>query len=554
MSNFQSILDAVDKYAEQTGINLKENPFAEKVKNCDSPSAVLDLLQDNLKAFKDFRDKNRKFIECISPVLQFVHAFSGVLGEAAGLIPFQPAKLIFAGIDVLFAAADGVSASYDALLELFECIGNFLRRLHIYSEIPLDILMEDMVAKIMVELISILALAKKQIGRGRLKRFAKKLLGDSEIETILKRLDRLTQDEARMTVAQTLAIVHGLLDNMKVVMDGGEASTSTIRRTLATMQEVANGINKMKRDQMQKDARSWISPPDPSKNHVIARRIHSGKSAVWFTQGHNFKNWDLTGGLLWIHGKPGSGKSILCSNIIEQATTLCNEGLGLVSYYYFDFRDAAKQDVRGLLSSLVVQLCAMSDSCYDILSDLYSRHNAGLRLPADDSLTQCLKDMLGLPGLPPIHIIIDALDECPDTSGPPSPRELVLDLVEELVKSDLPNLRICVLSRPEVDIEEALGSLASYSVSLHDEDGQKKDIMDYISSTVQSDRKMRKWRAEDRQSVIDALTQRADGMYVVVIESQLFFMSSQVPMGLLPDRGVAWLFPPDITARPRRVA
>jgi hypothetical protein len=51
--------------------------------------------------------------------------------------------------------------------------------------------------------------------------FAKKLLGDSEIETILKRLDRLTQEEARMTVAQTLAIVHGLLNNMKVVIDGG---------------------------------------------------------------------------------------------------------------------------------------------------------------------------------------------------------------------------------------------------------------------------------------------------------------------------------------------
>ncbi|KAF8260396.1 hypothetical protein EI94DRAFT_1748681 [Lactarius quietus] len=171
--------------------------------------------------------------------------------------------------------------------------------------------MKDIVAKIMVELISILALAKKHIGRGRLKQFAKKLLGDSEIETILRRLDRLTQDEARMTVAQTLAIVHGLLDNMKVVMDGGEASTSTIRGTLVTMQEVANEINKMKRDQMQKDARSWILPPDPSKNHVIARRIHSGESAVWFTRGRTFKNWDMTGGLLWIHGKPGSGKSIL---------------------------------------------------------------------------------------------------------------------------------------------------------------------------------------------------------------------------------------------------
>ena len=86
MSNFQSILDAVDKYTEQTGINLKEDSFADKIKGCDSPGAVLLLLQENLKAFKDYRENNRKFIDCISPVVQFVHAFSGVLGEAAGLV------------------------------------------------------------------------------------------------------------------------------------------------------------------------------------------------------------------------------------------------------------------------------------------------------------------------------------------------------------------------------------------------------------------------------------------------------------------------------------
>jgi hypothetical protein len=131
MSNFQLILDAVDKYAAETGINLKDNPFAAKLKDCDSPDSVLLLLQENTKAFIDYRDKNRKFIDCLSPVVHFVHAFSGVLGEAAGLVspeqlsrfsmylfnlplkvPFQPAKLIFVGIDVLFTVrvlfTDGV--------------------------------------------------------------------------------------------------------------------------------------------------------------------------------------------------------------------------------------------------------------------------------------------------------------------------------------------------------------------------------------------------------------------------------------------------------------
>ena len=86
MSNLQSILDAADKYAEQTGINLKNNPFADKVKGCDSPGAVLVLLQENLKEFKDYRDKDRKFIECVSPVVQVIHAFSGILGEAASVV------------------------------------------------------------------------------------------------------------------------------------------------------------------------------------------------------------------------------------------------------------------------------------------------------------------------------------------------------------------------------------------------------------------------------------------------------------------------------------
>ena len=86
MSNFQSILDALDKYSEKTGINLKESPFADKIKGCDSPCAVLLLLQENLKAFKDYRNQNRKLIYCLRPVVQFVHTFSGILGEAAGLV------------------------------------------------------------------------------------------------------------------------------------------------------------------------------------------------------------------------------------------------------------------------------------------------------------------------------------------------------------------------------------------------------------------------------------------------------------------------------------
>jgi hypothetical protein len=104
------------------------------------------------------------------------------------------------------------------------------------------------------------------------------------------------------------------------------------------------------------------------------------------------------------------------------------------------------------------------------------------------------------------------LDECPITSSLPSPREKVLKLLEDLIDSQIPNLRICVTSRPETDIKVVLDPLTFRSISLHDEIGQIEDIEDYIRFIVNTDRMMRRWNAVDKQLVIEALTNKADGM------------------------------------------
>ena len=122
--------------------------------------------------------------------------------------------------------------------------------------------------------------------------------------------------------------------------------------------------------------------------------------------------------------------------------------------------------------------------------------------------------MLTLPDEGPTYLIIDALDECPNISGIPSPRERALQFVKELVDLSLPKLHICVTSRPEIDIRNILEPLTSCRVSLHDQSGQKEDIENYVRSVVYSDSEpiMRRWRKEDRDLVIETLTERADGM------------------------------------------
>ena len=200
------------------------------------------------------------------------------------------------------------------------------------------------------------------------------------------------------------------------------------------------------------------------------------------------------------------------STIIQDIEHMRVAGLAMMAYYYFDFRDAKKQDCYGLLSSLISQLSAESDSCYNILSHLYSDNMNGTREPDIDSLKECMRDMLNLQGQGPIYIIVDALDECPNFPGRPSAREEVLELIEELVDLKLPNMHLCVASRPEMDIRIVLDSLTSLKISLHDQIGQKEDIMDYIKSVVRSDRTMRRWREEDQSLVIDTLSQNVNGM------------------------------------------
>jgi hypothetical protein len=200
--------------------------------------------------------------------------------------------------------------------------------------------------------------------------------------------------------------------------------------------------------------------------------------------------------------------------VIQDIKDTCKAGDASMAYFYFDFRDVNKQGLRDLVPSLLTQLSARSGPRCDILSNLFSAHDKGKNQPSDSALAECLKKMLMLPHQRPTYLIIDALDESSNISGIPSPRDRVLRLLKELVELRLPDLHICVTSRPEIDIRDVLEPLASSQVSLHDETGQKEDIVAYVKSVVYSNSEpiMRRWRTEDKELVIEVLSERADGM------------------------------------------
>ncbi|KAH9983391.1 hypothetical protein BJV74DRAFT_777147, partial [Russula compacta] len=261
-------------------------------------------------------------------------------------------------------------------------------------------------------------------------------------------------------------------------------------------------------DQIRRDLQKWLSPPDPSVNYNTASDSHHEGTATWFTESTTFADWKASGLFLWWPVLVTIQQLI----DIKDIENISNPGSAHLAYFFFDFKDTGKQDVRALLSSLVIQLGHQSDSFCDILFGYYSTHQSGSRQPSDRTLEKCLEDMLRAPEQVLIYLIIDALDECPNTTGIPTPRDKVLALIERLVKLELPNLRLCTTSRPEVDIRMSFEPLTSNRISLHDQSGQKKDIADFVCSVVYSDKNMRRWRDDDKKMVVEALTERVDGM------------------------------------------
>jgi len=183
-------------------------------------------------------------MKSIRRTVSFLYNLSSTaaLGDDLGL-GLRPAIAIQTGLGVLLNAANGVIANYNAIVDLLESIEHFLKRLDIYTKIPPTPAMDEILIKIMVELVSTLALATAELKQGRSKKFVKKLLGGGrDAEVVLRRLDRLTHDEARMTAAEILKVVHGLIQDMN-----GKASNDSTLEALQILHEIASGINRLKR-------------------------------------------------------------------------------------------------------------------------------------------------------------------------------------------------------------------------------------------------------------------------------------------------------------------
>ncbi|KAF8494340.1 hypothetical protein F5888DRAFT_1890923, partial [Russula emetica] len=213
--NFQLIFNnALKAYEKRTKSDLLAHPLATQLQDCNSLTAILDIIHQRVREFHQSRGADESLTKWVDPTVKVLYSLSETLGEGVSLV-FSPAKVIFAGVGVLLSAAMDVRASQDTLIDIFERMENFFQRLEIYTNVSPTPEMIDIIVKIMVEVLSILAIATKEMKQSRMRKYLKKLIGRTDLEDALKRLEKLTNEEVRMTTAQVLKVTHTVNDEVK---------------------------------------------------------------------------------------------------------------------------------------------------------------------------------------------------------------------------------------------------------------------------------------------------------------------------------------------------
>lgn len=267
---------------------------------------------------------------------------------------------------------------------------------------------------------------------------------------------------------------------------------------------------------------SWLSALDLSTNLSTARSKRQEDTGLWLVESSTFLDWRIAPcSFLWLHGKAGSGKTIL-SSTVAWSLLKENETKTVVAYFYFDYQTREKQLFESFLKSIIVQLLRSNNDTFKFLDGLYSAHSRERTRPTIQDLKGTLRRMIDK--IASIHLVIDALDECEDRAS------LLKDL-EDLLNWKQRNIHIFATSRRETDIEDSLIKVATDEISL-EVSVVDADILCYVRHQLKHDIKLPKWPEDIRMEIETALLKGANGMLRWVI-CQLDAVRGYIKFGLL---------------------
>ena len=265
-----------------------------------------------------------------------------------------------------------------------------------------------------------------------------------------------------------------------------------------------DGFREFKLSHEQDKIIQWLQSTDPSTNHNAACEKREPLTGNWLLQSDDFAKWKREPKqLLWLHGIPGCGKTVLSSTVVEHIKSICKKDSQCrYIFYYFDFGDSKKQEVAGFLRSVLAQLASRDLKTLKEAEKLYNQNDRGKQQPDKRSILSILLSVLR--SSLRTYLIIDALDEC-------SRREEMLGMLSDIYRQCSEEVNVLVTSRKEHDIELVLDGLASSSIGIQ-RTVVDADIRIHVKACLVEDVKLKRWPSAVKEEMEDALVGGAHGM------------------------------------------
>ncbi|KAI9045141.1 uncharacterized protein KD926_009555 [Aspergillus affinis] len=552
-TQFQAIWDqAKERYRALTEIDLDDPSAPHPV----STAALVTMLDTQNHEFKHFREKRSLVFDSLSSACKPIELV-GNLAAGTASMAFPPSSLCFGAAMYLVNAAHGVSASYDAIADLFITLKDFLVRLQVYNREDLPTELQAKLAEILVTLLEIFARSTKVVRGGSLGRvlhFTKNILlgRDETLQGLVGKLEKQCQSEHRLVGAETLTeskktgkavagIAVTVTETSMAVQEGnikidevslGVQSISVgqqdfrqemreeIKGVMAAIVSTGGSGNGTKDIQHQAAIKKILEPsvsPLDIYNDIAKRRVPG--TGDWIRTEQLFRAWtDQENPVLWVSGNPGSGKSFLSENIISFLQEMHPQGVShpsRTSIGYFFFKDS-NPETRSFHR-------ALRDLAYQIYQNdpLYQRYiQQNCHSPQDVKTIQSAWRTLFInyfadttAGDSSVFLVFDGVDEAFQED-----RQTFLGLLSDLRRADPHNMRIQIVlvGRPEIfdDLAEALDvSLPTIHVDWRK---NSSDIAHYVETSIRKSRVLSRAPKALRDEIEETLTQNAQGMFIWV--------------------------------------
>lgn len=319
------------------------------------------------------------------------------------------------------------------------------------------------------------------------------------------------------------------MHRMRSVIESGlaidtAASIREIQKTTRELRERVLDFNrsvKIPDDQRLQVMLEWLDAPDLSARHNMVRKGRTEGTGAWLLQGAEFEGWRDSGemGVLWMHGIPGCGKSVLTSSLVDNMRHFISADgrTAAMAYFYFQFSDEDNSTVDLMLRSLISQLSFWKGSPPTTLEDYASRHFGKSRYPnrrgvnckdgiSQPSLNELIDILHGITKeLGEVFLVIDGLDECAEQDG-------LHAMVDTMLGWDVKCLHVFLTSRFDNNLYTMM---EARNIPIVEVKGQAvdEDIQLFIQEQLASHPRLRKWPPKSRAEIQSSLVKGSQGMF-----------------------------------------